>query len=61
MMPVLLLVCMLRVRECDGNRNTGVVAGRCVVVVSVGCKYMAGTHGSGFVSTANTIPEMSVG
>ena len=32
----------------------------CVVAVSAWCEYVCGTRGSGFVSTANNMLEMSV-
>ena len=60
-MRVLLFVlhmCMLR--ECEGDGNAGLGAGGGVVAVSVGCEYMGGTRGSGFVSTAEDVLEMNV-
>ena len=48
-------VCMLR--ECEGDSNAGVGSGGGVVVVSA---YMGGTCGSGVLSSAGDVPEMSV-
>ena len=43
-------------RECEGDGNTGMVVGGGVVP---GCVYMGGTHGSGIVSSADDLLEMS--
>ena len=51
----LLHVCMLR--DCDGDGNTGVGFGGGVVAVSA---YMGGTRGSGVLSCAGDVLEMSV-
>ena len=48
-------VCMLR--ECDGDGNAGVGSGRGVVAVSA---YMGGIRGSGVLSSAGDVLEMSV-
>ena len=55
---VVLHGCMLR--NCDGDGNAGVGVGGGMVTVSAGCEYMDGTRGSGFVSTADDVLEMSV-
>ena len=47
-------------RGFDGDGNAGVGAGGGVVAVSRGCEYMGGTHGSGFVFTADDVLEISV-
>ena len=44
----------------DGDGNAGVGAGGGVVAVSAGCEYIGGTRGSGAVSTADDVLEMSV-
>ena len=42
---------------CEGDGNAGVGSGACVVVVST---YMGGTRGSGVLSSAGDVLEMSV-
>ena len=42
---------------CEGDGNAGVGSGGCVVVVSV---YMGGTRGSGVLSSADEVLDMSV-
>ena len=49
-----------RVRGCDSDDNDGVGAGGGLVALSVGCGYMGGTRGPGFVSTADDMLVMSV-
>ena len=44
-------------QECEGDGNAGVWDVGCVVSVS---EYMGGTHGSGIVSFADDVLEMSV-
>ena len=48
-------VCVLR--ECEGDGNAGVGSGGGVVAVSA---YMGGTRGSGVLSSAGDVLEMSV-
>ena len=48
-----------RVRGCDGDGNAGVGYGGGVVAKIAACEYMGGTRGSGFVSTADDMLEMS--
>ena len=48
------------VRWCDGDDNAGVGAGGGVVAVRAGWESMGGTRGSGFVSTAADMLELSV-
>ena len=47
-------------RGCKGDGNAGVEDGGSVIAVSVGCEYMGGTHGSGTVSSADDVLEVSV-
>ena len=49
-----------RVGGCDGDGNAGVGAGGGVLAVSTWCECMGGIRGSGFVSTADDVLEMSV-
>ena len=48
-----------RVRGFNGDGNAGEGTGGGVVALNAGCKYIGGTRGSGFVSTADVL-EMSV-
>ena len=47
-------------RGCNGDCNAGVGAGKGVVAVTAGCECMGGTRGSGVVSSAHDVLEMSV-
>ena len=47
--------------ECEGHGNASMGDGRSVIAVSAGCQYMGDTRGSGFVSSADDVLEMSVG
>ena len=49
-----------RVRWCKGDGYTGVGDGGDVVVVSAGCEFIGGIRGSGIVSIADDVLEMSV-
>ena len=49
-----------RVWGCEGDGNAGVGDGGGVIVVSAGHKYVGGTSGSGFVSSAAEVLGMSV-
>ena len=49
-----------RVRGSDGDGNDVVRAEGNVIAVSVGCEYMDGSHGPGFVFTADDVLEISV-
>ena len=57
-MCVRLYVSMLR--ECEDDDNAGVRDGRGVVAASAGHAYVAGTRGSGIVSSAADVLGMSV-
>ena len=60
-MRVLLFVCEVSIlRECEGDKNAGVGAWGVVVAVSVRHEYMGSTRGSGVVSNADDVQEMSV-
>ena len=48
------------VRECEGDGNSGVGAGRGVFAVSAGCEYMGGTPVLGIVSSVDDVIDMSV-
>ena len=50
-------VCILR--YCEGDGNTGVGNGGCLVAVSAGCECMGDTRGSGVVSNAESVLDMS--
>ena len=59
-MRVLLFVCeMSMLRECEGDGNAGVGDGAGVVSVCAGCEYI-GTRGSGIMSTADDVLDISV-
>ena len=47
----------VRLLGCEGNGNAGVGSGGGMVVV---CTYMGGTRGSGVLSSAGDVLEMSV-
>ena len=49
-----------RVREGEGDSKAGVGDGGCVIAVNAGHKYLGGTCGSGNVSSADYVIEMSV-
>ena len=60
MCALLFLFYVYMLRKCEGDGNADVGAGGGVFVVSSGCRYRCGTCGSGVVSTANDVLELSV-
>ena len=57
---VVCVVCVCMLRECDGDSNDGVGDEGGVIVVSAWHEYVCGIRGSGIVSSAADLLEMSM-